>query len=271
MTRTYKPVTKEEVKKIIDNHLSANPKSQQVIGFELGRVQSFVYHIVNQYKDGNKKILAMYADNTESYRAKGNAKHTTEKADEPVVLMHTNKGKVPVKLPFKPDNERITVKSKVPLEQKPAPAKRAPEAILPGKHAAIPHKLSEAYKNLDRKELAFLKDAKCSNDFVTAYFKEFGFDSKTVSMLGEVWKRREDILKYEFDKENHTVRKPLVSTIEMPLVIDPRKASALAHEDVAIAKINNNIALMNRLYQEVIDLQKEVITSISTLTESATA
>jgi hypothetical protein len=262
--KTHKSATASEVKEIIDTWNNGNGKIEQKdIATKLGRVPSFVCTVIKGYKAGNRRILALYNAghspvqvnppaqvDTQSHRITGRVTHLTGKGKTEDVG----------------DNNVVVVASKARKENlKKMVDKSAPR---PGKHAGKIHELSDKYKNIDRKELEFLTDAKTSDEFIKSYFKHFGFEnSKTVSMLNEVWKRREDILRHEYDKQ-HAVKLPDNNIVTSQITIDPRKSAILAHLDETVAaNMSNKIAMMNQLLKEVTDLQKEIITSVSRLSE----
>jgi hypothetical protein len=256
--KSHKSATASEVKEIIDTWDNGNGKIEQKdIALKLGRVPSFVCVVIKGYNAGNKRIIDLYNAgknpvqvDTQSHRVTGKITHLTENGTTEQVG----------------DNNVVVVASKARKETlKKMVDKSAPR---PGKNAGKIHELSDKYKNIDRKELEFLTEAKTSDGFIKTYFKHFGLEnSKTVSMLNEVWKRKEDILRHEDDKK-HAVKLPDNNIVTSQITIDPRKSAVLAHYDETVAaNMSNKIAMMNQLFKEVTELQKEIITSVSRLSE----
>jgi hypothetical protein len=222
--RTKTPLTDLDIKKIINMHI-ANPNMQQKeIAAKVGKAPCIVCTILKGYKNRDTKIMSRYSSMW-----------------SPVTLV--------VDPTFK--HTKI-IKNNKPVEKKARP-KKVGGRILPGRHAIITHKLTGAYKEIDRKELEILKSAKTSHDFVSGYFKQFGFDTKTSTMLNEVWKRKEDILKYEDDKEKHSIEMP-VKKITEPMKTKDRES--MVDEDRMLVDIFNTVTAMNNQLQDIIKALK---------------
>jgi len=237
MEPTIRPIKKimsdTDIKKILDEHKNNPGKMQKVIAEEFGCAPSTVCKILKNANAGDNLIVQRPTGNLglTSHKVTGRAMHLPGKQNgeigENICIIKPKAKTEPVIMPT-----GITKASGV------------------GRHAAIPHKLNFTYKNLDRQELAFLKAAPSCNDFVVAYFKHFGFDMKTSSMLNEVWKRREDILKYEIEKENHAIAKPTATTIVEPM--KTRDRESMVDDDRLLISISNAVS-------ELIELQKETL------------
>jgi hypothetical protein len=72
----------------------------------------------------------------------------------------------------------------------------------PRLHGTVKHKLSDIYKNLNPIELEFLTLTHSRHSFISSYFNHFGFGVKTIDQIEGMWKRKEDILEYESEKQS---------------------------------------------------------------------
>ncbi len=241
MTKRRWALSDADVRKVIDDYKAHPDKMQKDIATEIGCCPATVCTLIKEFESGNKRTVKRYNNGgISSYKGSGHALHTSDDPLKRPDTLHVVRPK---------STEKANVTGKAPTM-----------SISPGKHAAIPHKLSVVYKNLDRQELAFLKAAKKSHDFITSYFKHFGFDLKTSSKLNEVWKRREDILKYEDEKLHHAIEKPKLKNI-----VEPRKErerEAMVDDDRLLTTICSNVTLLMNMQTENRRLQESIAASL---------
>lgn len=237
MRKPSHPLTEPEITRIISEYKNHPEKMQKEIAIECGVSAPTVCRIIKEndlrkYNTNHKPFVMPTSVNITSYKATGRAMHLTDTQNG------SGSSVIPIIKP-KPTEENIADILKTDTEYKTdRPLKKQ-------------HRLSTKCKTLDKQELEILFAANSQNDFVSSYFKSFGFDKTTISVLVKLWMCREDIREYEFEKAN-----PVTVVEQTP---NKNEGTIESCEHGVVIDNNGVLAKLNKDVSEIIKLQKEIL------------